>query len=490
MTLSSPDCNWKPQSFKMEKMMKCGVCIVRIVSHNSSLVAGFLGVVLGLFLKFYLKRSDWIEFQIDLPGEMLLRMLEMITIPLIVSTVVIGFSPLRGEVTATFALRAKAVFLSTTILSMTLGLPRDEYDDHALSFDTALMNALWNLAPENSILACYRQHRTDMIEVEKDFDEQRLSPETNETQVRLVLHNVEGPNILGLVFWSFIFGQVINRITQCTHVSLDAISSINKVTKHAVNMILWYEPFALVFMVTSLILEAEDWEILFQLGIFIGVVVLGLVIFATVVLPLIYFLCTKRNPYAVIKGVFPALKNAFISSSSSATLPITFQCCEERLQINRRISRFMLPIETKISMNGSVLYEVVAAIFIAQLNNTPSDLNQWMTIAMTSAVLCTGPAGVPARGAVTTFFILRAVDLPAKEACILVFVESLLDRCCTFVNVLGGCIGVALLHHMSLRDLRDTEGQREETCSVMEDEREEVDRKEKQLADMLNDCDV
>ncbi|XP_031140309.1 excitatory amino acid transporter-like, partial [Sander lucioperca] len=121
---------------------------------------------------------------------------------------------------------------------------------------------------------------------------------------------------------------------------------------------------------------------------------------------------------------------------------------EDRLKIDHynRITRFILPIGTSLNLNGSAIYEVVAAVFIAQLNKIQLDFAHLLTVALTAAVASIGAAGLPATGAVTTLFVLAAAGLPAKEASTLVVVEWLLDRCNTAVNVMGNCYGAALIY--------------------------------------------
>ncbi|XP_034386295.1 excitatory amino acid transporter 3-like isoform X2 [Cyclopterus lumpus] len=387
----------------------------------SSLAAVVLGIALGLFLKFYINLSDHDQLYIIFPGEVLQRILQVVSIPLIITSVITSCSGLKG---GKVAVRASAYFVSTTLLSMTLGLilvltikpgldavgKDDTEDEELFSIVIAILDIAWNISPENLMVACYRQDKTERVEFEIEADEQRFSLETNATRVRIEHHGVEGTNILGLIVWSLVFGLALNKMGKRGEIFLEALTVFNEVTKNAVKGILSYLPLGVLFMVTGIVVEVDDWEITFKLGKFIGVVVFGLVIHGTLVLPLIYFLFVRRNPYAVIKGFFPALKTAFVVSSSSATLPLTFQCCEERLKVDKRISRFMLPIATNINMDGTFIYEVVAAVFIAQLNHIDLQLNQWITIA---------------------------------------------DRCNTVINVLGDCIGVALIDQVSKGDLED-----------------------------------
>ncbi|CAK6969869.1 excitatory amino acid transporter 3-like [Scomber scombrus] len=449
-----------------------------IIHHKfivSSLGAVALGIILGFILKIFLNLSELDQQYLSFPGEMLMRMLQAVTVPLIVTSVITGVSGLSVKTSKRIAGRAAAYFVSTTVMSVTIGLvlvlmikPGIGYaaekgeteDEEAFSTVDALLDLVRNMVPQNLIQACFRQYKTERVEFEIDADEQNSSLETNGTELRLVGHYVEGANTLGLIVWSFVFGLILNVMGERGEVLVEVLTVLNESTKRMVKLILGYLPFGVLFLIASHVVEVHDWETTFKLGKFMVVVFVGLIIHGVIVLPLVYFVCVRKNPITVVRGVSSALLTALVISSSSATLPITFQCCEEKLIIDKRITRFMLPIGTNINMDGTALYEVVAAVFIAQLNNIPLDISQLLTLSVTSAVSSIGAAGIPATGAVTTLFVLTSIGLPAKEASILVVVEWLLDRCNTVVNVFGDCVGVALVNEISMKELEEMDRHR------------------------------
>ncbi|VDP72064.1 unnamed protein product [Echinostoma caproni] len=189
------------------------------------------------------------------------------------------------------------------------------------------------------------------------------------------------------------------------------------------------------------------------LGLYMLTVILGLVIHLFITLALIYFAVTRKNPFKFFKGMLQAFFTALGTGSSSATLPITFSCLEEKLQIDPRVTRFVLPIGATINMDGTALYEAVATIFIAQMNDYKLGIAQLLTISLTATLAAIGAASVPSAGLVTMVLVLSSVGLPVNDITLILAVDWMLDRMRTAVNVMGDSYGAAIVAHLCRKEL-------------------------------------
>ncbi|KAG8008149.1 Excitatory amino acid transporter 3 [Nibea albiflora] len=435
----------------------------------SSVFAVFLGVAVGLLVKIYYPLSDDDHVYLAFPGTVLMKLLQLITVPLIMSSLIIEVCGPIIDTSRKIAMRVAVYFVLTTLISVCIGekmkvcvcpltlklsdpcvcsvcvcvaglilvlvfkpgtmsgVQGDDEEEH-LPMKVTLVDLASNMMPLNIMQACFQQYKTEMMTFEDHSVDPNTSVETNSTEVVFVGKYVDGANILGLILYAFSTGMFLKVMGENGTILVYVADIVNEIMKYVINHILFYIPVGVFFMTASYVLEVHDWETMYRLGNFIAVVVIGLLIHSVIVLPSMYLLVVRSNPWGFIKGICPALLTALLVSSSSATLPLSLRCCEERNKMDRSISCFMLSIGTDINMNGTVLYQVIAAVFITQLNQLNLDLGQMITIAVMSAVSSVGAARIPANGAVTTLFVLTSVGLPAKEVSILVVVEWLLTE--------------------------------------------------------------
>ncbi|XP_007432494.1 neutral amino acid transporter B(0) [Python bivittatus] len=269
---------------------------------------------------------------------------------------------------------------------------------------------------------------------------------------------VEGMNILGLVVFAIVFGIALRKLGAEGENLIKFFNSFNEATMILVSWIMWYAPLGIMFLVAGKIVEMEDVVLLFtSLGKYICCCLVGHAIHGLLVLPGIYFVFTRRNPYRFLWGIFTPLATAFGTSSSSATLPLMMKCVEEKNGVSKHISRFILPIGATVNMDGAALFQCVAAVFIAQLNNISLNFIQVITILITATASSVGAAGIPAGGVLTLAIILEAISLPTNDISLILAVDWLVDRTCTVLNVEGDAFGAGLLQVYAEKTMGETE---------------------------------
>ncbi|XP_008937919.1 PREDICTED: excitatory amino acid transporter 5-like, partial [Merops nubicus] len=262
-------------------------------------------------------------------------------------------------------------------------------------------------------------------------------------------------NVLGIVIFSATIGLLLGKMGERGKPLVNVCQCLNEAVMKIVSMAVWYFPFGIVFLIAGKILEMEDPSVTGQkLGLYVITVVSGLAIHGLILLPLLFVLITRKNPFAFIQGILQALLIALATSSSSATLPITLKCLLENNGLDRRVARFVLPVGATINMDGTALYEAVAAIFIAQVNEYDLDLGQIITIraCLTAPPASIGAAGIPQAGLVTMVIVLTSVGLPTEDITLIVAVDWALDRFRTMTNVLGDALAAGIIAHVCQKD--------------------------------------
>uniref|UniRef100_A0A8C8STU8 Amino acid transporter n=1 Tax=Pelusios castaneus TaxID=367368 RepID=A0A8C8STU8_9SAUR len=433
-----------------------------------TVIAVVLGIALGVLVREYVKLSNLDKIYFGFPGELLMRMLKLIILPLIISSIITGIAALDSGVSGKIGLRAVIYYFCTTIIAVILGIilvvsikpgvsqKAEDIDRTGSSPEVttvdAMLDLIRNMFPENLVQACFQQVSNILLVF-------TLQNKTKE--YKIVGMYSDGVNVLGLIVFCLIFGIVIGEMGEKCQVLVDFFNALNDATMKMVQIIMWYMPLGILFLIAGKIIEVDDWEIFRKLGLYMATVLIGLAIHSIIILPLIYLIIVRKNPFQFITGLAQALLTALMISSSSATLPVTFHCVEENNHVDKRITRFVLPVGATINMDGTALYEAVAAVFIAQLNDLKLDIGKIVAISVTATAASIGAAGVPQAGLVTMVIVLSAIGLPAEDVTLIIAVDWLLDRFRTMVNVLGDAFGAGVVEKLSKRELGHTAGSSE-----------------------------
>ncbi|XP_039985654.1 excitatory amino acid transporter 4 isoform X2 [Xiphias gladius] len=443
-----------------------------------------LGVILGFALRPHnlsLREIKYFAF----PGELLMRMLQMLVLPLIISSLVTGISSLDSKASGKMGVRAVVYYMVTTLIAVFIGIViviiirpgkgnRDSPVANSGNIEPvqaadAFLDLIRNMFPPNLVEACFKQYKTvykKIVHTRNVTVTLNLTNSLNVTEPNLIEETVPvsgssgGVNALGLVVFSMCFGLVIGNMKQQGQALKDFFDCLNEAIMRLVAIIIWYAPVGIMFLIAGKIVEMKDLaEVGGQLGMYTVSVIVGLLIHGLFVLPLLYFLVTRRNPYSFIGGLLQALITALGTSSSSATLPITFRCLEENNHVDKRVTRFVLPVGATINMDGTALYEAVAAIFIAQVNDMDLNFGQILTISITATAASIGAAGIPQAGLVTMVIVLTSVGLPTEDITLIIAVDWFLDRLRTTTNVLGDSLGAGIVEHLSRGELQNQDAE-------------------------------
>uniref|UniRef100_A0A673T642 Amino acid transporter n=1 Tax=Suricata suricatta TaxID=37032 RepID=A0A673T642_SURSU len=406
---------------------------------------------------------------------------------LTVTAVIVGMAALDSKASGKMGMRAVVYYMTTTIIAVVIGIiiviiihPGKGTKENMhregkivqVTAADAFLDLIRNMFPPNLVEACFKQFKTNYEK--RSF---RVPIQSNETLVSAVINNVSeametltriteelvpvpgsvnGINALGLVVFSMCFGFVIGNMKEQGQALRDFFDSLNEAIMRLVAVIMWYAPLGILFLIAGKIVEMEDMGVIGgQLAMYTVTVIVGLLIHAVIVLPLLYFLVTRKNPWVFIGGLLQALITALGTSSSSATLPITFKCLEENNGVDKRVTRFVLPVGATINMDGTALYEALAAIFIAQVNNFELNFGQIITISITATAASIGAAGIPQAGLVTMVIVLTSVGLPTDDITLIIAVDWFLDRLRTTTNVLGDSLGAGIVEHLSRHELKN-----------------------------------
>jgi Na+/H+-dicarboxylate symporter len=387
--------------------------------HWQILIALVLAVFYGIYMPDYVNYISWM-------GTIFLRALQMIIIPLVISSIISGVTNIgNAENLGRLGMKTIVYYISTSTLAILTGL------------------AFVNLVKPGVGADLNLNQDAGLSLVEHSF---------KDTLIHIIPDNIfssmtQNGELLSVIFFALIFGFFITQVSEKPKVILtDFFNAIFDVMMKVTLFIIRFTPFGIFGLVAEKIAQQDDLGALMQsLGSYMLVVIAGLAVHALITLPLIARFIGKVNPVRHFNAMKTALLTAFSTSSSNATLPLTIQSVEENAGVSNKISSFTLPLGATINMDGTALYECVAVMFIAQAYGFELSFGQQVIVVITSILASIGAAGVPMAGLVMITIILSAVGLPLEGVGLILAVDRILDMFRTSVNVWSDSCGAAII---------------------------------------------
>ncbi|WP_040281985.1 dicarboxylate/amino acid:cation symporter [Psychroserpens damuponensis] len=416
-----------------------------------------IGMLLGLVFGFIMLQIDggraFTEDWIKPIGSIFVKLLKLIAIPLILASLIKGISDLKDiSKFKNIGLKTIGIYILTTVIAISIGLalvnimqPGDGVSDETIA-------KLTETYSENSSV------KAKIAEASKQKDSGPL--QFLEDMVPDNAFNALSNNklMLQVIFFAIFLGISMLLIGEKSAEPLKKLfDSLNDVVLKMVDLIMLSAPVAVFALLANVVVSSDDPDILYALLKYAGVVVFGLalmIVFYSVLVGTV----TKKNPFWFLKEISPAQLLAFSTSSSAATLPVTMERVEEHIGVDKEVSSFVLPVGATINMDGTSLYQAVAAVFIFQALGLDLTFADQITIVLTALLASIGSAAVPGAGMVMLVIVLESVGLPPELLPIglaLIFaVDRPLDMCRTVVNVTGDAT-VSMIVAKSVGKLHD-----------------------------------
>ena len=409
-------------------------------SPNTLLFAILSGIVIGTVLG-----GTWPEtgHSVAFLGELFLKALFVLVVPLVMSSIIVGVTSL-GDVRRLGPLGGRAVlyFMTTTGIAVVIGL--------------VLVLLIQPGAPGTA-----ESPAGDMTNISERLEDKPTNvPEMLKTILTgLIPKNLfsamANAEVLPLIIFSLVFGGILTTVGERGRVVIQVVEGVNEAIMAMVHLLMWAAPVGIGGLIAGRLGEAGGfsgfWPQLVQLGAYAGTVILGLLIHGLIVIPLLLHFIGKQNVFMYARNIGTALTTAFSTSSSSATLPLTMEAVIEENKVSPRTARFVLPLGATINMDGTALYEAVAAVFIAQSYGIELGFAQTVIIVLTATLAAVGAAGIPEAGLVTMVIVLKSVNLPIEGIALILVIDWFLDRCRTTVNVWGDAAGSAVIDRLENR---------------------------------------
>ena len=379
-----------------------------------------LGIVLGIAFGVFFKEQALL---IKPLGDAFLSALKMITIPLIFASVFVSIAGLSSiKEIKDMGLKTILYYFSTTALAVATGI--------------IIVNIIHFSPSENLKLS------TENIHINKEFSLESL---LNSFIPSNIFQSLAEGKVLHVIIFSILFAiSVLTLQKHKKEIITNFFDGINDSMLTIAKWIINLSPLG-VFALVAYIVAEKGLSSIFSLWQYVVAVIVGLLIHAVINLGLIAFLVGRFNPFKYFTKIKEALLIAFSTSSSSATLPVSMEVAETKAGIKKKVAGFVLPLGATINMDGTALYEAIAAMFVASFYGIDLSIGEQIIIFFTASLAAIGAAGIPSAGLVTMTLVFSAVGIPLEGIALILSVDRFLDMLRTTVNVWGDLIGTKII---------------------------------------------
>lgn len=408
----------------------------KIPLYLKIIIALFLGVFAGL-AAINFNQNIFIINYISPFGEIFMRLLKLIAVPLIIASLIKGISDLTDvSQLSKMGIKTLAFYLISTVIAISIGLaavniikPGDEFPS---TVNQDLSTKFESNVTEKQNIAKTEQEKSPLnflVEMVPD---------------NIIKSSSNNRNMLQVIFFAILFGIAIILLPKNqTKTVKSFFNDLNNIILKIIDMIMKFAPVGVFALMADVIVKvagdnpSNTTDLFISLGYYTLTVILGLFTMIFIVYPILIKIFGGKKFKDFYKGIFPAQILAFSTSSSAATLPLTMECCENNLKIPKSVTGFVLPIGATVNMDGTSLYQAVAAVFIAQVYGIDLSLSAQLTIILTATLASIGSAAVPGAGIIMLIIVLEAVGVPSAGIALIFAVDRPLDMLRTAVNVTG-----------------------------------------------------
>ncbi|KAH7965313.1 hypothetical protein HPB49_006058 [Dermacentor silvarum] len=421
------------------------------------------GVVLGIGLR-HASPSESTIVLLGMPGEVFMRCLRMLVLPMMIASIITGSANLSGKAKGKMALLTFSIFISTSLVASLIGLVfvttihpgspelksgidvEDEIRGEPQILDTFL-DLVRNAFPENLVEACVEQGYTS-------YEKKNLSVR-GEPPKEILKRNWSrrtGTNSLGLIVFCVVFGGALGTLGQPVEILKQFFAALDAAIMKIVYLVMWLTPVGVMSLLCSRILSVASIATLFQqMALLVATVLSGLAVELFVVECLLYFVVTRKNPFRFLGKLAYVGVCAFVTAASAPVMPLTLNCLEENCGIDKRVTRFVVPIGVTVNMNGTAVFITVCSIFIAQLNDIALTSGDYFAIVISATAVSVASTSIPSSALFLMVMTLSVIGAPVSDVSLLFTIEWLLDRARTTNNCLGDCVTCAVVDHICFR---------------------------------------